>query len=73
MGHESQWNGWTSERRRRQSRLDPTLDAVAVLHGLETAEGKRRVGENAYKGGIRATLRALRRALRKQKKALALL
>jgi hypothetical protein len=50
---------------------DSGMAAVDTLDGTRTAEGKRRVAQNAYRGGIRQALRDLRRALRQHKKGLA--
>jgi len=54
--------------------LEHVVERLHIRAGDESAGGNGRrapSGQNAYKGGTRPTLRALRRALRKQKKALA--
>ena len=57
-------NGWTLERRKRQSQLIRQRRPWANSTGPTTAEGKARVARNAFKGGTRPALRALARALR---------
>jgi hypothetical protein len=59
-------NGWTLERRARQARLIRKWRPWERSTGPRTAQGKARVSRNAYKGGMRAALRSLRRVLRHQ-------
>jgi hypothetical protein len=63
-------NGWTPERRARQSELIRRWRPWERSTGPRTATGKASVARNAYKGGWREQLRELRRILREQKKAL---
>jgi hypothetical protein len=46
------------------------MAAVVALDRTPNSRGKQRVSQNAFRGGVRQTLRYLRRALREQKKAL---
>jgi hypothetical protein len=62
-------NGWTSERRARQSELIRTWRPWEQSTGPKTAEGKARVARNADKGETRLLLCELRRALRGQDEA----
>ena len=55
--------GWTLERRQQQAALMRTLKPWLRSTGPITAAGKARAARNAYKGGLRAQLRRLRRAL----------
>jgi hypothetical protein len=63
-------NGWTSERRARQSALIRNWQPWEVATGPKSEEGKVRVSRNAFKGGTRAMLRELARLLREQGEAL---
>ena len=57
-------NGWTSERRKRQSELIRRWQPWARSTGPRTAEGKARASRNRYKGGTRPLLRDLARAMK---------
>ena len=63
-------NGWTSERRARQSALIHTWRPWEKAAGPKSDDGKARVSRNAYKNGTRARLRELARLLREQAEAL---
>jgi hypothetical protein len=63
-------NGWTSERRARQSAAIQQWRPWEHSTGPKSEEGKARVSRNAYKGGTRAILRDLARLLRRQAEAL---
>ncbi|MGH8570053.1 MAG: hypothetical protein ACREXU_19110 [Gammaproteobacteria bacterium] len=63
-------NGWTPERRARQSALVRRWKPWERSTGPRTPEGKARAAHNADKGGTRRRLRELGRALRGQRKAL---
>ena len=58
-------NGWTLERRARQSQLIRRWKPWERSSGPTTPEGKAKVSRNAYKGGTRALLRELARLLRR--------
>jgi len=60
-------NGWTPERRARQSELIRQWKPWEQSTGPRTAESKSRVARNAYKGGLRPMLRELARALNEQR------
>ena len=60
-------NGWTRERRARQALLIHQWKPWLQSTGPQTARGKVQASQNAYKGGMRAVLQALRQALRQQK------
>src|SRR5690348_9632651 len=62
-------NGWTAERRARQSRLIRGWRPWGNSTGPKTPEGKSIVSMNAYKGGTWRVLRELRRLLRRQEEA----
>ena len=55
--------GWTPDRRAQQSMRMRALMPWLLSTGPRTAAGKARAARNAYKGGLRASLRRLRRAL----------
>ena len=57
-------NGWTAERRARQSEAIKRWRPWEQSTGPKTTEGKAKVARNAYKGGNRARLRELARVLR---------
>jgi hypothetical protein len=57
-------NGWTPERRARQRELIQRWKPWQRSTGSRTAEGKKRVSRNGYKGGSRLLLRELARLLR---------
>jgi hypothetical protein len=58
-------NGWTPERRSRQSEAIRRWKPWERSTGPRTSEGKARVARNPYKGGGRARLRILARLLRR--------
>lgn len=63
-------NGWTPERRKRQSELIRQWQPWKHSTGAKTTEGKAKVAKNAYKGSYWKELRALKKqtneTLRKQ-------
>ena len=61
-------NGWTPERRARQAELIHRWKPWERSTGPKTDEGKARVAQNAYRGGVRPLLRELARALREQRR-----
>ena len=61
-------NGWTPERRARQAELIHRWKPWEKATGPRTAEGKAKVARNAFKGGERALLGALRAVLREQRR-----
>jgi hypothetical protein len=63
-------NGWTSERRKRQSELIQRWQPWTKSTGPRTSVGKARAARNAYRGGAQAMLRELSRALRVQRELL---
>jgi hypothetical protein len=63
-------NGWTPERRARQSALIRQWRPWEHSRGPKSEEGKARVSRNAFKGGTRARLRELAWLLREQGEAL---
>jgi hypothetical protein len=65
-------NGWTAERRRRQSELIRNWRPWERSTGPKTPEGKSRAARNAYSGATRSMLRELARALRQQRQAMPL-
>ncbi len=65
-------NGWTSERRARQTELIQKWRPWEKSTGPKTPEGKAKVAQNAYKGGTWHVLRELARAMRDQRKHLPL-
>ncbi len=66
----NQTNGWTEQRRRRQSELIGNWNPWEKSTGPRTAEGKAKSSQNAFKGGIRPLLRMIDRTLRKQQQSL---
>ena len=52
-------NGWTPERRQRQSELIKQWKPWAQSTGPQSPEGKVRVSRNAWRGGHRTQLREL--------------
>lgn len=62
-------NGWTAERRARQAELIRQWKPWESSSGPKTEEGKSRSARNAYRGGMRAMLRELARALQAQREA----
>ena len=65
-------NGWTLERRARQTELIQKWRPWDKSTGPKTPEGKAKVAQNAYKGGTWRVLRELVRAMRDQRKHLPL-
>ena len=63
-------NGWTPGRRARQAELIHRWRPWEKATGPRTAEGKAVVSRNAWKGGRRAMVKKLRRALREYEQAL---
>ena len=63
-------NGWTPERRARQSELIRTWRPWEQATGPTSAEGKAVVARNAYTGGLEPAMRLLRAAMRQQRDAL---
>ena len=63
-------SGWSAERRRRQAKLIHGWKPWRRSTGPRTAAGRARVSRNAYKGGTRQMLRALRRLLREHRNVL---
>ena len=57
-------NGWTPQRRRRQSRQIRSWRPSETSTGPRTEDGKARSARNAWKGGWRGQLRAVRIALK---------
>jgi len=57
-------NGWSPERRKRQSELIRQWRPWKQSTGPRTPMGKQQVGRNAYKGGTRSMIRSLARVLR---------
>ena len=57
-------NGWTPERRARQSALIRNWKPWERSTGARTLEGKAKASRNAYKGGWRAQLRELSKGMR---------
>jgi hypothetical protein len=66
----SQTNGWTEERRRKQSELIQTWKPWEQSTGPKTKEGKNKSSQNAYKGAVRPLIRQLGRLLREQEDVL---
>ena len=63
-------SGWSPERRARQAELIHQWRPWEKTTGPKTAEGKAVVARNAWKGGRRAMVKKLRRALREYEQAL---
>jgi hypothetical protein len=59
-------NGWTAERRKRQSEQIRRWRPREKATGPRSLDGKARIARNAFKGNTRALLRELARALRDQ-------
>ena len=62
-------NGWTPERRARQSVMIQQWQPWKKSTGPMTKEGKAKVAQNGYKGGTWRLIRDLARALREQQRA----
>ncbi len=58
-------NGWTAERRARQSQAIQRWKPWQQSTGAKTPEGKARSARNAYKGGLTAQLIALKAEINK--------
>ena len=63
-------NGWTPERRKRQSELIHRWRPWERSTGPRTPEGKARMALNPYQGGTALLLRELARALRRHRDCL---
>ena len=63
-------NGWTQERRQRQSELIQTWKPWEKSTGPRTAAGKAKSSQNAFKAGTRPLFRMIEKALRKQQQSL---
>ncbi len=63
-------NGWTLERRQRQSAAIQTWQPWVKSTGPKTTEGKAKSSQNAFKGGLRPLFRMIDRVLRKQQQSL---
>ena len=63
-------NGWTPERRARQSELIRNWKPWELSTGAKTPEGKARSSRNAQKHGMSRLLRELRAVLREQRDVL---
>lgn len=61
-------NGWTLERRARQSELIRQWRPWEKSTGPKSVEGKATVAQNAWKGGDRQVLRRLARVLKNMSK-----
>lgn len=57
-------NGWTDERRQAQAEAIRAWRPWERSTGPRSAEGKRKVSRNAWRGGARALLRRLAKLLR---------
>ena len=57
--------GWTAERRSKQSAAIQSWRPWDHSTGPRTPDGKKRVAQHAYKGGVRDTTRLLGRLLRR--------
>ena len=66
-------NGWTPERRAKQSALIRNWKPWDHSTGAQTAEGKAVSSQNAYKGGWREELRQLSAMLKEQKEIMQLI
>lgn len=60
-------NGWTQQRRERQSKLIQQWQPWKQSTGPKTPEGKAGSSQNAYKGGTRQLLRRLSQLMREQR------
>jgi hypothetical protein len=63
-------NGWTESRKAQQSEAIHRWKPWQRSTGPRTPEGKARVARNAYRGGARATQRALARARTEEVRAM---
>lgn len=64
-------NGWTPERRAKQRSMIQSWKPWRQSTGPRTPEGKARASRNRWRGGTRAMLRIIARALREQSETLA--
>lgn len=65
-------NGWTPERRKKQSEAIRQWQPWNKSTGPRTAEGKAIASQNAYTGGTRLFMRRIAASLRDQRDALKL-
>ena len=63
-------NGWTHERRAKQSAAIHRWKPWQQSTGAKTPEGKSIVSQNAFKGGMKVQLKEFRQILREQKELL---
>jgi hypothetical protein len=63
-------NGWTQERRQKQSEAIRTWKPWRNSTGPRTSVGKANASQNAYKGGVRPLLRKIAKALHSNEQAL---
>ena len=63
-------NGWTLERRQRQSKAIRRWKPWEGSTGPRTPEGKATVAQNSYKGGVRPLLRKIAKVLHSNQQAL---
>jgi hypothetical protein len=63
-------NGWTPERRAKQSALIQTWKPWDKSTGARTPEGKAIASRNAFKGGFRAMMREMSALLRDQRECM---
>ena len=63
-------NGWTPERRVKQSAAIHRWKPWQQSTGAKTPEGKSIVSQNAFKGGMKVQLKEFRQILREQKELL---
>ena len=63
-------NGWTPERKAKQSALIQTWQPWNKSTGARTPEGKAVSSKNAYKGGMHAMMRELSALLKEQKESM---
>ena len=63
-------NGWTLERRRKQSELIQTWKPWERSTGPKTSAGKSKSSQNAFKGGVRPLLRMIARVLHSNQQSL---
>jgi hypothetical protein len=66
-------NGWTPERRKKQSEAIRQWQPWNKATGPRTDEGKALASKNAFKGGHRPLIRGIAAALRDQREALKLI
>lgn len=59
-------NGWTAERRRKQSQLMMTTRPWERSTGPKTEQGKANSSRNAFKGGFRQQIQDMRKLLKAQ-------